>query len=251
MARRRAAGRPRRGAARLEHTVVDPLGRLPPHPPPGAWLLRPRRGRCHGVGHRAAKGIAGRAVVCEVAGFRAAAGRPLDQAAADGIAPDDVTGALAAQGVELETGDILLLHTGWLAWYRSLGEDARRSLAGKGGFAAPGLTASEATVRLLWDLHVAAVAADNPAVERWPPASDLDDDERAELRADPSLVAERFAFAHLHLLPLLGLPVGELFQLDALAAACRADGRWACLLVSAPLNLAGGVASPANAVAIR
>jgi hypothetical protein len=52
-------------------------------------------------------------------------------------------------------------------------------------------------------------------------------------------------------LPLLGLPLGELWELGPLVAASRADGRWTCLLVSAPLNLAGGVASPANAVAIR
>jgi hypothetical protein len=35
------------------------------------------------------------------------------------------------------------------------------------------------------------------------------------------------------------------------AVLCDVDARWTCLLVSAPLNLAAGVASPANAITIR
>jgi kynurenine formamidase len=171
----------------------------------------------HGVGHWARRGIVGRAVVCDIAGIRA-----IDHATADAIGADDVRDALDAQGVEVEAGDILLLHTGWLDWYRA----HRGDIA-----AASGLAGTEETVRLLWDMHVAAVAADNPAVEAWPPA--------------------RGAFIHQQLLPLLGLPLGELWDLGALARACREDGRWTCLLVSAPLNLAHGVATPANAVAIR
>jgi kynurenine formamidase len=173
----------------------------------------------HGVDHWAERGIVGRAVLCDVAGFRA-----IDHANADAISADDVRGALAAQGVEIETGDILLLHTGWVTWYRTHGRHADRS-------GASGLVGSDDTVRFLWDLHIAALAADNPAVEVWPPA--------------------RGAFIHQQLLPLLGLPLGELWDLGPLAAACREDGRWTCLLVSAPLRLAHGVATPANAVAIR
>jgi hypothetical protein len=53
------------------------------------------------------------------------------------------------------------------------------------------------------------------------------------------------------LLPLLGLPLGELWDLDALAADCVADGVYACFFTSAPLNLESGVASPPNALAIK
>jgi hypothetical protein len=69
------------------------------------------------------------------------------------------------------------------------------------------------------------------------------------VRADPERCHE--AFVHFSLLALLGLPLGELFDLDALADAVAADGRSACLLTSAPLRLRHGVASPANALAIR
>jgi hypothetical protein len=57
-------------------------------------------------------------------------------------------------------------------------------------------------------------------------------------------------FLHLALLPLLGLPIGELFDLDALAAECEQTSRYDCLFTSAPLNVHAGVASPPNALAI-
>jgi len=56
---------------------------------------------------------------------------------------------------------------------------------------------------------------------------------------------------HRRLIPLLGFAVGELFDLDELAAACATDGRWSFLLVSVPANMVGAVGSPANAVAVR
>ena len=56
---------------------------------------------------------------------------------------------------------------------------------------------------------------------------------------------------HTAILPLLGLPIGELFDLDALADDCAADGRYESFFTSAPLNLPNGVASPPNALAIR
>jgi hypothetical protein len=58
-------------------------------------------------------------------------------------------------------------------------------------------------------------------------------------------------FVHFALLPLLGLPIGEFFQLGALADACAKDRRYTSLMTSAPLNLPQGVASPPNALAIR
>ena len=184
----------------------------------------------HGVHHWARRSIVARAALCDVDGYREREGRPLDHASADPITAADVRAALAEQDVGLEPGDVLLLHTGWLGWYRRLDEAGRAAVAAHRGLATPGLAASEETLRFLWDSHVAAVAADNPAVEVWPPQG---------------------VFLHLTLLPLLGLPLGELWDLGPLVAAARSDGRWTCLLASAPLNLAGGVASPANAIAIR
>jgi Putative cyclase len=205
----------------------------------------------HGIHHWARRGIAGRAVLCDVDAYRADDGRPIDHATNDAITPDDVSGALAAQGVEIETGDILLLHTGWVDWYRSLDAAGRAALAAGTRLSAPGLLPGVGTARFLWNLHIAAIGADNPAVEVFPPASVLAPEDAAKVAANPGALAEDALFVHFSLLPLLGLPLGELWDLGPLTAACRADDRWTGLLVSSPLNLASGVASPPNVSVLR
>lgn len=201
----------------------------------------------HGVGHWARHGIAGRAVLADVGRHRADAGRPLDMTRADPIEPSDVVATLSAQGSTVVPGDILLVRTGWLGWYRTLEPRDRQALAE--GYAAPGLRPGTDSARLLWDLHVAAVAADNPALEAWPPGKLATPEQRQAMRDDPAAVVD--VSLHFSLLPLLGMPIGELWDLDDLAEECAVTGRYESLLTSSPLPLDGGVASPANAMAIR
>jgi hypothetical protein len=94
------------------------------------------------------------------------------------------------------------------------------------------LAQSEDTLRFLWDRHFAAVASDNTSVEVWPPDT-------------------TFGFLHRTLIPLFGMPLGEMFNLEPLAADCAADGVREFFFTSAPLNKLGGVASPPNALAIK
>jgi hypothetical protein len=56
---------------------------------------------------------------------------------------------------------------------------------------------------------------------------------------------------HYRALPLLGLPLGELFVLAPLAEDCALDRRYEFMVVSAPLHVEGGVATPPNAVVIK
>jgi len=205
----------------------------------------------HGMHHWARRGIAGRAMLCDVGRWRAAQGRPLEYGESDVIEPDDIVAALEAQGSAIEPGDVLLMRTGWTEWYESSTDPATRAaMSTRATLKAPGLPSGERTAEFLWDLHIAAIAADNPAVEVWPPGTGRDVDEVAELRANhPERMHE--VFAHSMLLPMLGIPLGEMFDLSALAADCATDGRYACLFVSAPLNIPRGVASPPNALAIK
>lgn len=202
----------------------------------------------HGIHHWARRGIVGRAVVCDVARWRESVGRPLRYDASDPIEPSDVLDTLDAQGSDFEPGDILLLHTGWIRWYRALPPEKRQELAQN--LATPGLRPGRETARMLWDLHPAAVAADNPALEVWPPGALASPEDIARIASDYEEVAPEL-FVHFALLPLLGLPIGEMWDLDALAADCESDGRYTCLLTSAPLNLKSGVASPPNALALK
>ncbi|HEX5266453.1 MAG TPA: cyclase family protein, partial [Acidimicrobiales bacterium] len=201
----------------------------------------------HGIHHWAARGLVGRAVLVDVARFLEGQGRPISMDSPHPIEPDDVAGAARAQGVDIRTGDVLLIRTGWISWYRGLDADRRRAMAES--FATPGLRPGIATARFLWDLHVAAVAGDNPALEVWPPGALATPEQLQESLADPDKRAE--LFCHFSLLPLLGLPIGEMWDLDALAEDCAADGVYEGLFTSAPLNLRAGVASPPNALVVK
>lgn len=176
--------------------------------------------------------IVGRAVLADVAAWREAHGRPLQPGRCDPISPDDLLATLDEQGTAVEPGDVLLVRTGWLEHYDGLTAAERAALPD--ALTTVGLAAGEATAAALWDLHVSAVAADNPALEAWPP----------DFGGGPD------GFLHYRLLPLLGIPIGELFRLGPLAAHCRATGRYDALFTSAPLVVPAGVASPPGALAV-
>jgi hypothetical protein len=112
----------------------------------------------------------------------------------------------------------------------------------------PGLSQTEETAAWLWDRQVAMAASDNIALEAWP-ATDSDLTVQAELTGSmPN--SSHSGMLHRILIPLLGLCIGELWALDELATACSARGRHDVFLTAQPLNLLGGVGSPANAMAI-
>lgn len=57
-------------------------------------------------------------------------------------------------------------------------------------------------------------------------------------------------FLHPIILSGWGTPIGELFDLEALAELCKKNKQWSFFFTSSPLNYAGAVASPPNATAI-
>jgi kynurenine formamidase len=165
----------------------------------------------------------------------------------DPVEVADVVAALDRAGVRPGRGDILLIRTGWLEWYRSLDTVARIEAAQMR--AAPGLRTGREFLEFLWDLHISAVAADNPALEVWPAGVLVDRAVRKAARTDRGRLPE--VFMHYALLPLLGLPIGELWDLGPLAADCADDGVHEFLLTSAPLPSGRGVATPPNATAFK
>lgn len=140
------------------------------------------------------------------------------------ITPDDLDAAVAAQAVEIEAGDVILLRTGALG-------DWLRSRSGPFG-SNPGLSLDCA--RWLKARDVAGVCADNTAVEVSKP-------EPGRPRMGLHMVGLRD----------MGLMFGELYVLDALAADCAADGVYAMLFCAPPLNFPRAVGTPVNPLAIK
>jgi hypothetical protein len=202
-----------------------------------------------GVSRWAERGIVGRGVVLDVAGFLADRGEPLDPREARQIPVAVLDECARAEGVELRGGDLILMHTGWVEYLMGLSYEERLTLPRS--VVSPGLAQDESTLRWLWERQTPLIASDNLAVECYPPRTppylstqELSDGPKA-WHNEPVLLLHR------HIIAMLGIVVGELWKLGDLCRDSRKDGVWECLLVVKPLNLRGGVGSPANAIAIK
>jgi kynurenine formamidase len=165
-------------------------------------------------------GIVSRGVLLDVVRHRGggdhlAAGHPVSAA--------ELAAVARAQDVEVRSGDVVLVRTGWQTRFRATG-DPLGDVAGL----------HWRCVEYFSEHDVAAVAADNVALE------------------------DRFAAVEdvvlpLHLLALrdMGLTLGQLWDLDELAADCARDGVYEFQLVAPPLRIVGGIGSPLNPVAIK
>lgn len=189
-----------------------------------------------GIEHWARHGIVGRGVLIDMDRYFASIGRPIDPTAKTPIGGPEFEAYFAWAGIETRPGDIYLLRTGWLTWFKSISVEERRALGarlhpGEGGLDTPGLNASQATAAWLWDHQVAALLVDNHAVEA--------------IRITPE-----DGYQHRRLIALQGMAIGELWDLDELAEVCAAERRYEFMFVAAPLDVPNGVGSPGNGYAI-
>jgi kynurenine formamidase len=176
------------------------------------------------ISHMAQHGVQGRAVLVDleahlgtdptIVGFR------------------EFAAVLAADEIVVEPGDLLVLHTGF----------AREVLRQNGHPTAESLTVCAALDGADPDLQawirdsgVAAIAADNYAVEAFPP--------RTELCGTPALPLHELCLFR------LGVHLGELWWLSELARHLRSQGRSRFLLTAPPLRLPGATGSPLTPIA--
>jgi kynurenine formamidase len=146
----------------------------------------------------------------------------------DAIQEADVARCAEHQGVEIGEGDFVLIRTGHMS--------RRRHEEHWGDYAAgpaPGLGLSACD--FLLPRHVAGVASDTWGLEVVP---------------CESLPHVKFAM-HVVLLVNAGVLIGEMWDLEALAADCAEDGVYEFLLTAAPLTITGAVGSPLNPLAVK
>lgn len=193
----------------------------------------PERSRKLGIDAWAKRGIVGRGILLDMYDWAQKKNKSYDPFTTHLITADDLRDCAKAQNVTFKTGDILLVRTGWLHRYFSLSpsEKSGQSQLDVLQHYYAGLEASESMKDFLHDTYFAAAACDNANFEAWPP---------------PSFEAS----LHASLLPLWGMPIGELWDLEGLSEKCKTMGRWSFLLTSAPGNVPGGVGSPPNALAL-
>jgi kynurenine formamidase len=167
-------------------------------------------------------GPVGRGVILDIAALKGAdclePGYP--------IRPDDLSAAVERQGVEISSGDIVLLRTGW---YRHiLNEDPVTYMQPQ----VPGLELS--CCEWLHDRQIAALASDTYCVEVKP-------------SGQPVVTHP----VHMVLIRDLGMTIGEMFNFEELAEQCGQDGVWETFFVGLPLKFSKAVGSPLMPIAMK
>jgi kynurenine formamidase len=139
------------------------------------------------------------------------------------VFPEDLEDAEAQAGLRVRPGDALLVRTGRWRWREEHGP---------------------------WDLGALAAGLDASCLP-WLRQRDV-----ATLGSDgvsdvlPSRVEGVVMPIHMVVIPAMGVHLMDNLDLDALAAACADERRWAFLLAVAPLVLRRGTASPVNPIAV-
>lgn len=136
---------------------------------------------------------------------------------------DELEAVAAAEGITPRAGDAVLVRMGATAFWES-------NVDFQPVHAAPGLHAS--ALEFLYEHDAALLGWDLMEA----PGQDA-------LRA-PSLPIHSIA------IPYMGLPLLDNADLEDLAAACEAEGRWEFMLTIAPLVVIGGTGSPVNPIAM-
>ncbi|MFD4248315.1 cyclase family protein [Amycolatopsis thermoflava] len=176
------------------------------------------------ISHMARHGVQGRAVLVDLEAHLGAA-RTV-------VGFDVLAQVLDADAVTVEPGDIVVLHTGFA-----------RELLARNGRPTPGsvnvcavLDGADRDLHdWIRDSGVAAIAADNYAVEAFPPTR--------EPRGTPALPLHELCLFR------LGVHLGELWWLSELATYLRERNRSRFLLTAPPLRLPGATGSPLTPIA--
>jgi kynurenine formamidase len=143
------------------------------------------------------------------------------------ITGQDLDEALAAEGIIVQKGDFVLVRTGAIASARSQGnwgDYAGGSASGLGLEAVDWVASNE----------IAAIATDTWGMEVL-----------------PNQTKDVFQPLHLVFIVHLGLLVGEIWDLETLAADCASDGVYEFFFVGPALPFTNAVASPLNPIAIK
>ena len=178
-----------------------------------------------GIENMAERCVQGRAVLIDLHHHYGAARRV--------VGYDDLMRVLDADGIEVETGDMVCLHTGFAEALLVMGRTPDPHVLDRTGAALDGRDAK--LLQWITDSGLSVLVADNYAVEAYPAGS-----------CEGACATLPL---HEHCLFRLGIHLGELWHLTPLARWLRLHDRHRFLLTAPPLRLPGAVGSPVTPVA--
>jgi kynurenine formamidase len=179
-----------------------------------------------GIDQMASHGVQGRGVLIDLHRHFGDERKLVDFATLKAVMDED--------GVVVEPGDMVLLHTGWTEALLAMNRepDAERLH----GMCAVLDSHDPELLQWITDAGITAMAADNYGLE--------------ELRVDdPDQSRHPYIPLHYHCLFKLGVHIGQMWYLHELAGWLREHGRSRFLLTAPPLRLPGAVASPVTPIA--
>jgi kynurenine formamidase len=201
----------------------------PPSAPGPDGLRTGAKAHALGIDRMAETAVQGRGVLVDLRHHRCPRG-------GGAVGGAELLGIMAADGAAVEPGDILCLRTGFAELLIEMEGRPDHDQLHAGCAVLDGR--DPALLDWISRSGVAAIAADNYAVEAYP--------------ARPCEAGRDSCAAlplHEHCLFKLGLPLGELWHFGELAGWLRAAGRSRFLLTAPPLRLPGAVGSPVTPVA--
>ncbi|KAJ7018906.1 hypothetical protein C8F04DRAFT_357866 [Mycena alexandri] len=196
-----------------------------------------------GIQNAAQKGITGRGILLDWAGWMESKKASFDAFATVIITTTDLDAVAEWQGLDpalfAKPGDFLVIRTGFTKQYQALSVHEQDLLPFRQGADMQwvGVEASDATLRWLWDKKLSLVGSDNPTFESAP-----FDEGPIESPVPRSL--------HQVFIGGWGQSIVEFLDLETLAAACHELQRYSFFFTLQNLNVVGGIASPPNAMAI-
>ena len=182
--------------------------------------------RALGIEHMAAQGVQGRGVMIDLLRHFGPERRL--------VGFNDLMSAMDARSVAVEPGDIVCLHTGFADVLLAMEKAPDTKRLAESGCVLDGRDVD--LLHWITSSGIAAIAADNYAVEAYPAR-------RLAPICCPALPL------HEHCLFKLGVHLGELWHLGPLAAHLDRKRRNRFLLTAPPLRLPGAIASPVNPIA--
>lgn len=176
----------------------------------------------NGIEHASGR-MVGRGVLLDVARFKAMESLPDGY----GISNNELDATARAQNVEIRRGDFVIVRTGQMERCRKIGQ-----WGGYAGGEAPGVKFENC----YWchEREIAAICSDTWGVE-----------------VRPNETSEANQPWHWVVIPAMGLTMGEIFDVSALASDCAQDGVYEFFFCAPPLIITGGTGSPINPYAIK
>ncbi|OAL56023.1 hypothetical protein IQ07DRAFT_557958 [Pyrenochaeta sp. DS3sAY3a] len=173
--------------------------------------------RC-GMQAWAKHGIVGRGVLIDYWHYT---GGNYDPMKTHRITLSDILDCAKKQGTTFKYGDILIIRSGFVQTYENMTTEEQVQL----GSVPPtectfvGVEQTPEMLDFLHDNYFSAVAGDAPAFEAWP--------------------TNQSWMNHEYLLSLWGVPIGEMWDLEALSKMCRETNRYEFFFSSSPSNVSG------------